>query len=175
MIFLLLSMVVTPLVARAAGKTYTNTTKGFTITLPSGWIKLQPDSSDTLFGAATSNQAAQWALLAMALKNQQSATDRQQRITKKTAKYAEAIRVELNKEFENSCTTVSAQKKTLGSNTGAMLVYGCTSDGMKISTQLFTFVRKIKQYSAVGVTAAADYATYKAGMESITKSLVFSK
>lgn len=56
-----------------------------------------------------------------------------------------------------------------------MLVYGCASDGMKMSMRLFTFVRKTKQYSAVGVSTKDDYATYEATMESITKSMVFTK
>jgi hypothetical protein len=54
-------------------------------------------------------------------------------------------------------------------------VYGCTNEGVKVTLEFFGFVRETKQFSTVGVTTKAGYATHKADFETITTSLAFTK
>ncbi len=169
-----LSALLLPLAAAAAEKTYTDAKNGFAVTLPSGWKKLKPEASDILFNAARTDQAAQWMLSVAVLKNKKEAAAMHESMTKQPATFGKLVKKELNKQFK-SCSITSTKKKTLGSFTGAMAVYGCTTEGVQVTIQFFGFVRKTKQYSAVGVTTKAGYATFRADLETITKNITFTR
>lgn len=164
-----------PLAVQAAEKTYTDTENGFSVTLPSGWKKLKLDEPALLFNAQRNDRAAQWMLSMTPLKNKKAADGMKRSMTKQPKNFGKQVRKELNKQFGNSCAMTSAVKKTIGSFTGAMSIYDCLSRGVKVTIQFFSFVQGTKQYSGVGVTTKAGYATYKAELEMITKSVTFTE
>lgn len=168
-------VLVTPLTALAAEKTYTDEENGFSVTLPSGWKKLESDEADVLFNAQRNDQGAQWLLSVSPLKNKKDADGMKKSMTKNPRSFGKQIKKELNKQFENSCSLTSAKKQSMGNFTGFLGMYNCKSMGVKVVIQFFSFVEGTNQYSAVGVATKAGYTLHKVDLNEITKSLTFTE
>jgi hypothetical protein len=160
----------------AQSKTYSDTKNGFSITLPAGWKKLK-SSTDTLFTAQpTKNNLVQWTMSSTKYKTQKQANQANTTLTKKPQDFGNLLLAALQNGFPTgSCVLNSAKKKTISSYTGARVNIDCTMDTTQYTFSIFAFVRKLRYYSVMYITPTTEFTQYLKQLDSITKSLKFTK
>ncbi|MFH0829066.1 MAG: hypothetical protein V1907_02710 [Candidatus Kerfeldbacteria bacterium] len=158
------------------GKSYTSKKNGFTLTLPTGWVKLTPPAGILFAAQPADNTSVEWLFAVTKYKTQKQADTASHTLLKHPKDYGQLLLTSLQTQFPTAtCVLDRAFKKTIGGYIGGRAVVTCTMEGSTYTFGVFSYVRKLNYYSVTFMAPQSAYATYSAQVDSIIKSLKFTK